>query len=400
MIKILIFAEGVSLAHPSRVSEICRRLQNSIFEFHVATPIGFHWIFKDIPNIHLYDHPTISNETFNHRLFQVEFPFTLEELQNFERADEKIIEKIRPQIIISDFRLTAFVAAKKMGIPFMNLIHFYWHPNFKREPLLPHVKPVKIWGRQLSQIIAPFVTSLFLKQQVKLINQFVEKFRFPEFNNIYEFYSAGDYRIFPDVTSLFDNPTLPDNEHFVGPFLWKNNKTLWPLHWPQTTTSQKTIYLTMGSTGNHQMVPKLVKSLGPEKYRIFISTSGHTYPDLEKRPNVYLSDFVPAEKVMEMADIVICNGGTSTTYQAISLDVPVFAFPLNMDQYLNCHQLKDKDVAGYDHFDTMDFSALDARLDRLTELSKANENCTRLKKEIHKVQEEKPLDAILKTIAI
>ncbi|MBL7545995.1 MAG: hypothetical protein JNL11_19405 [Bdellovibrionaceae bacterium] len=400
MIKILVFAEGVSLAHPSRVSEICRQLQGSDFEFHIATPVGFHWIFKDMPNVYLYDHSTISNETFNQRLFHVKFPYTWDELQIFQQADGELIKQIKPAMIISDFRLTAFVVAKKMGIPFVNLIHFHWHPSFKREPLLPYVKTVSIWGRRLSHVVAPFVAPLILKQQTNFINHFMEKHNFPAVKSIYEFYSAGDYKIFPDMMSLFDNPSLTSNEHFVGPFLWKNKETPWPSHWPRTTTARKTVYVTMGSTGNHQLVPKLVKNLSPEKYRIFISTSGHRYPDLENRANVYLSDFVPAELVLSMADVLICNGGTSTTYQAISLGVPFFAFPLNMDQYLNCHQLKYKNVADYDHFDTLDFTTMDARLDRLMASGEIRNNIDFLKREIREIQERNPLKDVLKRVGV
>lgn len=400
MTKILIFAEGISLAHPSRVSEMCRQLQGSDFELHIATPAHFHWIFKDIINVRIYDHPTISTVTFNQRLFNVKFPYTLAELHHFEHADEEIINQIRPQVIISDFRLMAFVAAKKLGIPFINLIQFYWNPTFKREPLLPHIKSVTLFGRKLSQWLAPIVAPLILKQQTKLINQFLEKYKIREVESIYDFYCAGDHLIYPDMSSFFDNPSLSEHEHFVGPLLWKNSDTPWPSHWPETAVNQKTIYLTMGSTGDHQIVPALIKHLDPERYRLFVSTSGHTYPGLENRPNVYFSDFVPAEKVIQMADIIVCNGGTSTTYQSISLGVPVFAFPLNMDQYLNCHQLKIKELADYDHIDTVDFSTIPARLDALIAMSKVKTSRISFKNEMRELHDKKPLETILKKMAI
>ena len=49
-----------------------------------------------------------------------------------------------------------------------------------------------------------------------------------------------------------------------------------------------------------------------------------------------ISDFLPGIDAAARAALVICNGGSSTTYQALANGVPVLALASNnMDQHLN-----------------------------------------------------------------
>lgn len=397
--KILLFAEGISMAHPSRMSQLCRQITNTHFELHIATPKEYHWLFNNSEQqIHLYDHPTISNQVFNSRLYKTHFPFTLQELMDFEQADEKLISSIKPDVIINDFRLSSYAAAKKNKIPLINLIQYHWHPQFKRESLLPHVKPVKIFGRKIVKWMEPLISPFILNSQLHMVNKFLEKHHLSEHHSIFEFYCDGEYLIFPDVPSLFGNPQLPENQFFIGPLVWKNTETPWPSYWPKDRTQQKTIYLTMGSTGNHELVPQLAKALSKENFRLFISTSGHKYPGIEQLPNTYLSDFVPAESVLKISDLIICNGGTSTTYHGIISGTPVFTFPTNMDQYLHSHQLKTKGVADYENFDELDLVRFVEKIFYLVSTEETKSHIVDLKNEITHFQKENHLNTLLQQL--
>jgi len=47
--------------------------------------------------------------------------------------------------------------------------------------------------------------------------------------------------------------------------------------------------------------------------------------------NIYL----PGLKAAQRASVVVCSGGTATTYQALSCGTPVLGIPCNSDQYLS-----------------------------------------------------------------
>jgi UDP:flavonoid glycosyltransferase YjiC (YdhE family) len=277
------------------------------------------------------------------------------------------------------------------------LIQYHWHPKFKKENLLPHVRPVKILGKTLSRLFTPIISPLILNKQLSLINQFLESHNLAPCKNIYDFYCSGDFRIFPDAASLFDNPTLEKNELFIGPLIWRNKETTWPSHWPKSKSSQKSIYLTMGSTGNHKLVPRLAKALSNENFRLFISTSGSKYHDLPTT-NTFTADFVPAESVLEVSDLIICNGGTSTTYHGIANGIPVFAFPTNMDQYLHSHQLKIKGVADYENFNDLDIVRFIEKVFYLVSTTETKSHVIELKNQISKYQTDNPVLSFINKI--
>jgi UDP:flavonoid glycosyltransferase YjiC (YdhE family) len=51
--------------------------------------------------------------------------------------------------------------------------------------------------------------------------------------------------------------------------------------------------------------------------------------------NVFAADFLPGDLCARRAALVICNGGSSTGYQALAQGTPVLGLPFNMDQYLS-----------------------------------------------------------------
>jgi len=48
-----------------------------------------------------------------------------------------------------------------------------------------------------------------------------------------------------------------------------------------------------------------------------------------------VADYLSGEAAAARARLVICNGGSPTTQQALSAGVPVLGIPNNLDQYLN-----------------------------------------------------------------
>jgi UDP:flavonoid glycosyltransferase YjiC (YdhE family) len=62
-------------------------------------------------------------------------------------------------------------------------------------------------------------------------------------------------------------------------------------------------------------------------------------------PNVFLASYLPGEAAAGRSQLVICNGGSPTCYQALKAGVPVIGIASNLDQYLNMHYLESAGVA-------------------------------------------------------
>jgi UDP:flavonoid glycosyltransferase YjiC (YdhE family) len=398
-LKLLIFAEGISMAHPTRMWELACRLDKDFFDIHFATSDNFHYLLEPQAHIQIYPLKTISNSTFNERLFKTQFPFTVEELNDFTRQDEKLINAIKPDLIMADFRLSAFNSAKKFKIPLINLIQYHWHPLFRKEKLIPYIKPVDLFGRKITSFIEPLVAPLIANQQLKIINEFQNQSNQKTYSNIFESYCAGDYLLFPDAPSLFPDAKTSSTEKFIGPIIWRNKATQWPPYWPKDLPAKPTIYLSMGSTGNHAIAPKIIKTLKENNFQILVSTSGNQYKDIDLH-DVYASAFVPADKAISKANLVICNGGTSTTYHSLSKKIPVLAIPSNLDQQLHTHQLKKRKLAETENPDNFNVDSFLIKIKNLLESSQTKHELGNISEEITTFEKENVVDSFIKNLKL
>jgi len=59
---------------------------------------------------------------------------------------------------------------------------------------------------------------------------------------------------------------------------------------------------------------------------------------------VYGAPYLPGDRVVERSSLVVCNGGSLTSYQGLMKGVPILALPSNLDQFLNSGYLKASGV--------------------------------------------------------
>jgi UDP:flavonoid glycosyltransferase YjiC (YdhE family) len=83
------------------------------------------------------------------------------------------------------------------------------------------------------------------------------------------------------------------------------------------------------------MLQVVLDALSDLDVTVVAATAGHGR--ISRQPaNAYLADFLPGTAAAARAALVICNGGSPTTYQALASGVPVLALASNnMDQHLN-----------------------------------------------------------------
>jgi UDP:flavonoid glycosyltransferase YjiC (YdhE family) len=79
---------------------------------------------------------------------------------------------------------------------------------------------------------------------------------------------------------------------------------------------------------------------------VIAATAGRINPD--KVPgNAFVADYLSGEEAARRASLVICNGGSPTTQQALAAGVPVLGLPSNLDQYLNMEAIKRTTAGDY-----------------------------------------------------
>jgi UDP:flavonoid glycosyltransferase YjiC (YdhE family) len=89
----------------------------------------------------------------------------------------------------------------------------------------------------------------------------------------------------------------------------------------------------MGSSGRIEMLELIAAALHPLDVQVLLATAGRRGPAIDD-PRWFSADYLPGHLSARRASLVICNGGASTAYQALSERTPVIGIPGNLDQLL------------------------------------------------------------------
>jgi UDP:flavonoid glycosyltransferase YjiC (YdhE family) len=115
--------------------------------------------------------------------------------------------------------------------------------------------------------------------------------------------------------------------------LWSPQVQL-PDWWTHLSEEQTIIYVTLGSSGENHLLPTILQALAHLPVVVIAATAGATIPkDLPN--NARVAPFLPGIEAAARSRLVICNGGSPTTQQALAAGVPVIGVVSNMDQHLN-----------------------------------------------------------------
>jgi UDP:flavonoid glycosyltransferase YjiC (YdhE family) len=72
---------------------------------------------------------------------------------------------------------------------------------------------------------------------------------------------------------------------------------------------------------------------------VIAATADHS--DLKNVPaNAFVADYLPGEAAAARSAVVVCNGGSLTTQQALVAGVPVVGIASNLDQHLNMEAIE------------------------------------------------------------
>lgn len=135
------------------------------------------------------------------------------------------------------------------------------------------------------------------------------------------------------TTPLLDPPRdLPPTWRYVGPITWSaarpDGETT-----PIERGSRPLIYVSQGSSGDGDLLRRVVRELRDEPVDVLVTTSDRCAPEeLEAlAPNVRAARVLPTDDCLEAADVAIVAGGHLTTCAAHRAGVPVVVLPALAD---------------------------------------------------------------------
>lgn len=268
------------------------------------------------------------------------------------KSEIKVINDIKPDVIVVDFRLTSTVSAAISQVPTVfitgsgGLPYGCYLPN-PGYPMLLHKLTVKVIQKIIWLAKKPYLEALY-KCYVTLGGKL----------NTTELFTRMIY-IVPEFSGYL--PPVDDSLkiNYVGPIFWPGFDQYKPKWLDKISPDGKTVYLSFGGTGyDAGKLVDLSQIFTDSGYRVIISASiiadVTAFP---KNPQLFVARFLPGSLACSKVDVVVCHGGYGTMMQAVLNSKPVVSIPFNPDQLLHGLRLQElgmgKCLVNFDLYSTM-----------------------------------------------
>ncbi|MCB1850350.1 MAG: glycosyltransferase [Gammaproteobacteria bacterium] len=330
--KILFVAEAVTLAHVVRPLVMASSLNHDDYDVHIATASGFEFCYRnnDFPHWNIN---SISPERFMAALASGKPLYDFPTLKAYAEEELELFDKVNPDIVVGDFRLSLAVSAVTRKIPYVATVNAHWSPYsaFERFPV-PDLPAVRLFGEKLVAAVFHRFQPVIFATHARPLNRLRKAYGLKPLGDLRCAYTWGDQTLYLDAPQLVPTRNLPPNHHYVGPAIWSPDTPL-PEWWDNLESATPCVYVTLGSSGAIDLLPLVIEILGNMPVNVLLATAGRSKL-LDVPGNVRCSDYLPGSDAAQRSALVVCNGGSATVYQALAKGVPVLGIASNMDQHL------------------------------------------------------------------
>ncbi len=329
--RVLMMSQGVSLAHVARPAALAAALPDA--EVHFARTARMAR-FVGLP--HATQHElaeTMTPDTFVARMAVGKPLFDEATLLADVDEDLRLIEKVQPDLIVGDLRFSLQVSARLAGVRFAMLSNAHWSPSLPLSTYpMPEHPVMSLMPRSISEPVFRKLTGFFFRQHVEPLNAMRRRHGFTPFTDMREGYQDADDLLFVDDAGFY--PSLKRST-FLAPIVWEP-PTPSPSWLEAMAPADDLALLTVGSTGAGQLMKRtMIETMRALGLRVMLATAERgSAPD-----GVLTAPYIPGYQAAKRSRLVVCNGGSCSTAQAIAAGRPFLGICSNMDQFLACQPL-------------------------------------------------------------
>ncbi len=249
------------------------------------------------------------------------------------KADLDIFRQEKPDLVLGDFRLSLSTSCELAEIPLAVTLNAAWTDYYSAQEQAPeHLWVTRVLGRRLTTHLLPWVKHAILRFDSRPFRKYRREHGLAPRHNIWDVW-RGDLNLIVDTPNYGPTDNLPDSFQYIGPIVWQPN--IAPPPWLERLDPDRpTIYFTMGSTGYSHFFELAIELFGDSEYQGVMTTAGMM--QFDKLPdNFFAVDYAPGAALMKKSDVVVCQGGNGTIYQALGHGVPIIGIPTMHDQEFN-----------------------------------------------------------------
>lgn len=331
--KILFIAEAVTLAHVGRALALAETLDPLQFDVHFACADGYDFCFKD-GAFTRWKITSISSKQFLAALAAGKPVYDTATLDAYVEDDLRLLAEVRPDVVVGDFRLSLSVSARLTKVPYIALINAYWSPYVQQHYTVPKIPLTRFLPICIANAVFRSVRPIAFAAHSVPLNQVRRRHGMRGLGvDLRRVYTDADMVLYADVPEMFPPCDMPANHAYIGPVNWSPPIPT-PSWWDQLPRDRPLVYVTLGSSGQGLLLPRVLDALKDMPLTVLAATAGNVR--VENVPaNARIADFLPGEAAAARSSVVICNGGSPTSHQALAAGVPVLGICSNLDQFLN-----------------------------------------------------------------
>lgn len=330
--RILFVVEAITLSQVVRLLTLAERLDRARYDvFFASGP------FDDVAFAGASLEPlplfTIDRQRALKKIDRGDRLYETSVLRRYVDEELALFDRVRPDFVVGDLRLSLAVSTRRFGVKFATLINAYFSPFGVRDSFpVPEHPIVSLLGVKRATQYWPKALPLAFAHFVAPLDELRAHHGMPRSGGLLEALGDGDFTLYPDVPELCPTRDLPAAHRYLGPILWSPPVPP-PLIPPELAGDRPLVYVTVGSSGPRSGLDALLRVIGEFPVTALVATAGRF--EIEKPPpNVVVVRFTPGAEVARRASFVVTNGGASTSYQALAEGKPVLGLPSNLDQYL------------------------------------------------------------------
>jgi MGT family glycosyltransferase len=249
-------------------------------------------------------------------------------------AEISLLRRLRPDLVIADFRPTLRVSTAACGVPLASLLLGHWLPEYANAPdFVPRTYPVVVRARRLvgDRIALRFAPPAFRRviRRKSAPLRAAARARGQELPPMLWDLLQGDLNLVTDAAEL---SPLPPGFHRVGPIVWEP-ETAAPDWLARLDRTRPVVFVNYGSTGHPDLFRLTFTELAERPWQVLLVTGGQIDPREFRLPgNFVVEKFLPGSKILEVADLVLYHGGAGTFHQALRAGTPGVVVATHWDQ--------------------------------------------------------------------
>jgi UDP:flavonoid glycosyltransferase YjiC (YdhE family) len=329
--RILFMAEAVTLAHVARAAALARTLDPERYDVHLACDRRYLHLFEKLPAT-VHSIRSIKGEQFQDRLRKGTPLYETDELRTYVKQDLRLLSDLNPDAVIGDFRLSLSVSARTVAVPYLTVTNAHWSPYARPHFVVPELAITQRFGPRLGQALFTLMRPFVFAQQALALNQVRNEYGLSSIGySLPKIFTYADETLYADLPDLVPTFDPPGQHQYLGPVLWSPEDR--PEWWGTVPPVRPMAYVSLGTSGRPDLLSTVLWGLHRLGIGALVSTAGQRPP--EHLPDkTWIAPYLPGLDAARRADLVICNGGSATVYQAFAAGVPVVGIPTNLDQYL------------------------------------------------------------------